>query len=172
VWRRDFTGGTALVNPDIVAHTVALGGVFRKIRGTQVPALNDGSLVTAVTIPARDGIILLASGSNTTPPVTLSTRTRLTVRSVARVRRTLKLTGVVSPGAAPGKVTITKTRLVGKKWRRAGSVKVTVVRGEFKYSFKPTKKGSWRFVATYSGGSVGTTTYTASKSAKRTVKVR
>ena len=58
-YRRDFAGGIALVNPSSAAVTVQLGASFRKIKGTQVPSLNDGSLVTAVTIPARDGVVLL-----------------------------------------------------------------------------------------------------------------
>jgi hypothetical protein len=59
VYRRDFQGGIALVNPDSVAHTVQLGGTFRKINGTQDHAVNDGSLATAVTLQPRDGVVLL-----------------------------------------------------------------------------------------------------------------
>jgi hypothetical protein len=58
-YRRDYTGGVALVNPSDAAVTVQLGGTFQKIKGTQAPTVNDGSLVTAVTIPAKDGVILL-----------------------------------------------------------------------------------------------------------------
>ncbi|MFN2299666.1 MAG: putative glycoside hydrolase [Anaerolineales bacterium] len=59
VWRRDFEGGIVLVNPTAEPRTVSLGGQFRKIRGTQDPAVNDGSVVSEVTLPARDGLILL-----------------------------------------------------------------------------------------------------------------
>ncbi|HEY5482869.1 MAG TPA: hypothetical protein VIK31_03530, partial [Propionibacteriaceae bacterium] len=59
VYRRDYDNGIALVNPTDAAVTVDLGGTFRKIRGTQAPAINDGSLVTAVTLQPRDGIVLL-----------------------------------------------------------------------------------------------------------------
>ena len=59
VWRRDFEGGVALVNASTSSATVPLGGVLRKIKGTQVPSLNDGSLVARVTLPAKDGLILL-----------------------------------------------------------------------------------------------------------------
>jgi len=38
--------------------------------------------------------------------------------------------------------------------------------------FQPKYKGSWHFVATYSGGTIGTTTYKSSKSAVKTVKVK
>ena len=59
VYRRDYEGGVALVNATSSAVTVNLGGTFRKIKGTQDPLVNDGSLVTAVTIPAKDGLVLL-----------------------------------------------------------------------------------------------------------------
>ena len=59
VWRRDFSGGISLVNATNVTQTVPLNGTFRKINGTQDPAVNDGSLVSEVEIPPRDGIILL-----------------------------------------------------------------------------------------------------------------
>jgi hypothetical protein len=59
VWRRDYVGGVALVNGTSQTQTVPLGGAFRRISGTQAPAVNDGSLVTQVTLPGRDGLILL-----------------------------------------------------------------------------------------------------------------
>ncbi|WP_295452466.1 putative glycoside hydrolase [uncultured Thiodictyon sp.] len=59
IWRRDFEHGTALVNASATAATVALNGTFRKIAGTQDPAVNDGSLVTQVVIAPHDGIVLL-----------------------------------------------------------------------------------------------------------------
>jgi hypothetical protein len=43
---------------------------------------------------------------------------------------------------------------------------------KFTYSFKPTKKGKWRFVAKYAGGAVGYTNYAASTSGVKTVKVK
>jgi hypothetical protein len=71
-WRRDFTNGVALVNPSGSAVTVQLGGTFRKIQGTQDPTVNDGSLVTAVTIPAQDGIIVLRIPAPVTYTLTYS----------------------------------------------------------------------------------------------------
>lgn len=59
VWRRDFTGGVALVNASPVSVTVPLGGVFRHINGTQVPSVNDGSLVDTVVVPSMDGVVLI-----------------------------------------------------------------------------------------------------------------
>jgi hypothetical protein len=61
VYRRDYTGGAVLVNSGSSAQTVQLGDTFRKIKGSQAPSTNDGSLVSAVTVPARDGIVLLSA---------------------------------------------------------------------------------------------------------------
>lgn len=59
VYRRDFERGIALNNSSSEPQTIDLKGTFKKLEGTQNPALNDGSTVTSVTIPAKDGIILL-----------------------------------------------------------------------------------------------------------------
>jgi hypothetical protein len=59
VWRRDFEHGVALLNNTGSSQTVNLGATFRKIRGTQDPAINDGSSVSSVTLPASAGLVLL-----------------------------------------------------------------------------------------------------------------
>jgi hypothetical protein len=60
VWRRDFDHGIVLVNPrGNGAKTVALGGTFKHLTGSQNPSLNDGSSVTSVTLQDRDGLVLL-----------------------------------------------------------------------------------------------------------------
>jgi hypothetical protein len=59
VYRRDFQHGIAINNSTSKRRTIALGGSFKKLKGTQDPSLNDGSSVKSVTIPAKDGIILL-----------------------------------------------------------------------------------------------------------------
>ena len=59
VWRRDYEGGIVIVNATGSQQEVSLGGNFRKIRGTQAPSVNDGSVVTRVVLPPLDGIILL-----------------------------------------------------------------------------------------------------------------
>jgi hypothetical protein len=65
VWRRDFENGVTLVNPTEAAVRVSLAGTFRKIKGIQDPTVNDGSVVSAVTIPAHDGLVLLRTSSVT-----------------------------------------------------------------------------------------------------------
>jgi hypothetical protein len=59
VYRRDFQNGIVLVNPrGNGTQTLALGGTFHKILGTQDPATNNGQTVTSVTLNAADGIVL------------------------------------------------------------------------------------------------------------------
>lgn len=58
VWRRDFENGTALVNPTGGSVTVTLEPGFRRLSGTQDPAINNGSAVSQVTLGPKDGIVL------------------------------------------------------------------------------------------------------------------
>jgi hypothetical protein len=104
-------------------------------------------------------------------PLTLATSTRISAPSRAKVKKKLKIAGTVAPGG-PGVVTITMTRKVGRRWKSAGHAHVGVVGGSYSYSFKPRYRGSWRFVSSYSGGAIGSTTYLGSKSATKSVKVK
>lgn len=60
VFRRDFEKGICLCNTTTIAQTIPLGKKYKKINGVQDHATNDGSGVTAVTLPPGDGIILLS----------------------------------------------------------------------------------------------------------------
>ena len=104
-------------------------------------------------------------------PVAMTTA-QLTGPSRVRVKKALKLSGTISPLAAPGRVTIARARLVGKKWRSAGSVKVAVIGGRFSYTFKPKSRGKWRFVASYSGSVVDGTRYGSSRSGIKSALVK
>jgi len=65
VWRRDFANWIVLANPAGNGwQTVALGGTYYHLRGSQAPSINNGQAVTGVTIPPGDGLILL----DTAPP--------------------------------------------------------------------------------------------------------
>ncbi len=59
VWERDYSRGLAIVNGGAKSVHMELPGVFEKIRGSQDPKVNDGSLVTAVDLAAQDGLVLL-----------------------------------------------------------------------------------------------------------------
>ena len=59
IWQRDFEQGRVVVNATDSTITVPLNGDFEKIHGTQDPITNDGSVVSEITLAAKDGIILL-----------------------------------------------------------------------------------------------------------------
>jgi hypothetical protein len=59
VWRRDFSGGLALVNATMTLQTIPLGEYYRKIDGSQAPLVNDGDIIDEVTLPPHDGLILI-----------------------------------------------------------------------------------------------------------------
>ncbi len=71
VWRRDYNGGVALVNATSTAQTVELGGRYRKIQGAQAPEINNGSVVTQITLPPLDGLIVLRIWESLYLPVVL-----------------------------------------------------------------------------------------------------
>lgn len=59
VWRRDYEGGVALVNPTESAVTVTLEPGFHRLRGKQAPQVNDGQPAGRITLAAKDGIVLV-----------------------------------------------------------------------------------------------------------------
>ena len=59
VWRRDFEGGVAVVNPADQPATVVLEHGFHKLLGKQDPGVNNGQPVVSVTLGAKDGLVLL-----------------------------------------------------------------------------------------------------------------
>ncbi len=56
---RDFEQGKVLVNATNSTQQVLLDGEYEKIHGTQDPFVNDGSIISEVTLSPKDGIILL-----------------------------------------------------------------------------------------------------------------
>ena len=64
VWRREYEHGVALVNSTGLEQTVDLGGDYEHIIGKQDPAVNDGSIVDKVDLPARDGLVLMKTAQN------------------------------------------------------------------------------------------------------------
>ena len=59
VWSRNFENGVSVVNSTNDTKTVPLGGEYEKIHGTQDTTVNDGSIVSEVTLAPHDGLILL-----------------------------------------------------------------------------------------------------------------
>ncbi len=137
----------------------------------KVPAgVTTGSItVTAIGGTATSTATFVAPATNA--PVTYATVTSVVGPSSVKRKRTIRLSGRVSPGG-PGTVKIMLERKVGRKWRSAGSKTVAVSGATYIYSFKPKYKGSWRAFATYSGSVDGLTTYQASTSGTKSFRVR
>lgn len=59
VYRRDFTNGVVLVNPETSPASVVLESGYRRVSGMQARDTNDGRPVTKLTLRGRDGIVLV-----------------------------------------------------------------------------------------------------------------
>ncbi len=59
VWERTFDHGISLVNSTNQSTTVSLGATYEKIHGVQDPAVNNGAIVSNITLRPKDGLILL-----------------------------------------------------------------------------------------------------------------
>jgi cell wall-associated NlpC family hydrolase len=170
--------------------SVPVAGVSVSIKGVRsTSTAADGSYSIPLLAPGTYSVafakagyvssskrVVIAAGVTTIASIALArpvpTAVRFAGPAAIKVKKTLKLVGTVSPSAASGTVTISKKRFVSGKWRSAGSVKLRVSGGRFGYSFKPTARGTWRFIATYAGAVVRATTYLSSKSVGTFVKVR
>ncbi len=181
-WRRNYQGGIVLVNPGDASVTIPLGGTYKKIAGTQDRVVNDGSFVTAVTIPAKDGIVLLTPGKMTATKVTAIRNSRN-----PRHGKRATFSAYIAPGSAAVSGTTklslyrceTKTvkkrirgrwkRVKVKYWRlRATKTMSPSPSGRVAASYRPRYAGSWKMKVDYSGslGSPGVNGYWPSSRTK------
>lgn len=58
VWSRDFQEGKIIVNATTTSHTIDLGEDYEKINGTQDRSVNNGRIVSEVTVGPKDGVVL------------------------------------------------------------------------------------------------------------------
>ncbi|MDP1794623.1 MAG: hypothetical protein Q8K63_10865, partial [Acidimicrobiales bacterium] len=177
VYRRDFDGGIALVNPTDAPATVDLGGTYRKIRGGQAPAVNDGSLVTAVSIPPKDGLVLLrdpsvpARSTVVGKPVVKRTSRR-------RTRTTYSLSGSIRLGHPSGALSAPQStfrpttpvvaeiqveRYSRKRWRVYKRIRLTNPSSRYRASVR-LRSGKYRARTLVTGGGVPAVKSRASKS--------
>ena|GEM_PF-3596604 len=70
VWRRDFDNGIVLVNTTGSTQGVSLETTYRRISGTQDPSVNNGALVSSVSLQNQNAIILLRTTAPPTPTAT------------------------------------------------------------------------------------------------------
>lgn len=59
VWMREYSAGTVLVNSTSKAETITLAGEHERLTGSQDQSTNNGQILTSVTVPPQDGLILL-----------------------------------------------------------------------------------------------------------------
>jgi len=104
--------------------------------------------------------------------ITLSTTTTLYGPSVVRVRREATFVGNVSPVPVTDAVSVILERFVRGVWVGADTATLAVNDGAFAYRFPRSAKGTYRLRATYSGATVGLTTYAPSTSAFKVITVR
>jgi hypothetical protein len=101
VWQREFTQGIALVNSGKQSSKVTLPGEYEKIRGMQDKAVNDGSIVSSVTVPAQDGLLLLRTIQKLDGIIyTNGDFARFFKKSGDRVRNGFFLYDSIAPGGA------------------------------------------------------------------------
>lgn len=94
------------------------------------------------------------------------TAIRLAGAPSVKRKRTYALSGTIAPVSATGNVQITLKRYSRGKWRSAGSAKVTISGGRFRYTFKPKYRGKWRATVRYGAlttASIVTQTTSATK---------
>jgi len=146
VYRRDFEGGAVLVNGSSKAVTVPLGTTFKKIAGDEVPAINNGANVTSVSIPSRDGLVLLRASSAARVPTYLSIRVSSAMPSfgvTSTVSGRLRHTTPSGSGVASGTVTLQTSSNGSTGWKDAGSASTSRY-GYFSFSVKPVMKTFYR----------------------------
>ncbi|HVO32670.1 MAG TPA: putative glycoside hydrolase [Elusimicrobiota bacterium] len=59
VWSREYTRGYVAVNATAKPADISLPGEFERLQGVQDPATNNGAIVTKITVPPQDGVVLL-----------------------------------------------------------------------------------------------------------------
>lgn len=161
VWRRDFAGGTALVNePGAPTRTVSLGSGYRDI---------DGVRRTSVTLGPASGAVLLRDGTPTATTVSAAPAPAATPVQAGpapvtqpasgpkrRVATWLRVTGVRVHGsvrrATRGKVRIVVQRRRAHRWTMVRRVHAKV-RGSGRYNrtLAPLARGRYRVRARYLG---------------------
>jgi hypothetical protein len=145
IYRRDFEHGVALVNPTAAPATINLGGTFRKIKGTQDPQVNDGSLVTSVTLPAKDGLILLRQFRLPTSIKICTSRARMSPRKAFVVE------GRLTPGQLRD-CCIAEVEKPGKVYWTYSSARLTyTTAGDVWYQYVPRVRGTYHFRLRFSG---------------------
>jgi hypothetical protein len=159
VFRRDFSGGTVLVNePDAPARTVALGPGYRDLGGVARSSVTLGPASGAVLLregaPAqttRTTVTAAPARAAAAPPREAARETRADARPVRSRGRRVRVRGRVR-GASGGVVDIVLERRAGRRWARSRRASATVsAGGRFSRVLPRVARGRYRVQARFRG---------------------
>ena len=68
IWLRRYSNGMVLVNPGTASASYNVGLGYRRLTGTQDPAVNNGAVTTTVTLGPKQGLMLVKDTTTTPPP--------------------------------------------------------------------------------------------------------
>jgi hypothetical protein len=120
---------------------LATGGLASGTYAVRYKALHDSDTLRVATVSVASGVSRI------------QTKMRLSGANSVKVRKSYKLTGVVTSSAASGRVEIVYKRYVGGHWRTVASGHAHLSAGKFSYSYAPRYRGKWRAYVTYAGSS-------------------
>jgi hypothetical protein len=157
VFRRDFENGITLANATDSWQTISVGSGFRRIRGTQDPAVNSGNATTSVTLAPYDAILLVRDVSQSAPQSPTPTTGNASIGD--RVWRDSNANGVQDSGEpgwggvtvrlrqCSGSVLVTKASDSGGKFEFGGLAAGGKYQLEFVKpsgaTFSPAYAGTW-----------------------------
>jgi hypothetical protein len=59
IWMRRYTNGLVLVNPSTSTLSINVGTGYKRLQGTQDPAVNNGAVESTVTLPPKSGLLMI-----------------------------------------------------------------------------------------------------------------
>lgn len=141
-----------------------------KVADVLVNGVSKGAITTYQFTNVQANGTIAASFAVKTTTVTLS-KVKLSGLhgSVLTYKKTMTASGTVTPASLGGKVTLTAQRKSGSTWLAASSsARTLTTKGTYSWSYKPTKKASYRIQATIAA----TGTHAAASSVWTTFSVK
>jgi beta propeller repeat protein len=157
---------------------------------TQVVAY-DGSCTPVTAVPAAGYHFASWSDDSTANPRTdvhvtadatrtatfaanpvISTKLKLSGLASVKVKKSYKVSGTITPGAAAGSVKVVWKRYYSRAYRTVKTTYATIAGGKFSSSYKPTTRGKWRAYVSYAGQFAATVTYQASATVYKAFTVK
>jgi uncharacterized protein YkwD len=174
IFRPDPASVGGYQNGDV--FTITISGITNKSTGQPTTLSYRTTFFTpggAAVTPAPAPAPAPAPSGSTSGQVSLRSSLWLGASAkTVRAGRTLRFTGSIAPRYAPGSVTLVLQRYYSGRWHTYARKQLGLSAGNYSYSFKPKRRGSWRFYATYAGGYANLVSFSAAKSNTRYVRVK